>query len=648
VRANWVAISHSAFITSAQRLADYRASATGGGYQTAVLDAQDLINQYGYGIPSPTGIHAYLQEALADWETPPHYVLLVGSADFNNRFLDCAPVCNPSLTSPIYDFAITNTQQLPTYFTFRDRFQGLIPSDHEYSLLVGDDFLPDIALGRFSVLTLAEAEDVVDKIIQYEANQLTWGEWQYNMALLHDNTDAGGDFRQGHINMRYYIPDRFEDYLFGLITGNTPAETAAVRYQLTQTIGVTNVSLLAYRGHGSIDRWANEGLLRGSDFDAMNIGNTNRPFVSLSMDCLDGNFTYPGWNSLSRLFLIQDNGRGSAAHWSSTGLGYDYEHTVLANAFMDATFNRGYTAVGDAVNHAKTIYGVLPFSTSELFSFLLQGDPAMQLYRPEWNISISAPTETLLTDTEFDVTLNLHNTGLYPSRPVATYTIPSHVAYLTHTATLTPTVAITTVANGQQLIFTFDDKVAYDEEVEIDIRLEMVDEGSALSTAEVSGTGTDISPTTGRTATALLTGQIADVEWNILLLAPAQIIPVGGEFDTEFLIQNTGPHPSQPTVTYTLPAHVTYISHESDVAVTLVQTTLPNNQLQLHFEFAQPVGNSAVLSTQVRLQMGPVSGQAVAEVRGTGRDLSPETGRTATAQLLSAGGWRIYLPFVRK
>ena len=499
--ADWLAISHSAFLAEAQRLGTHR---TADGYTTAVLDVQDIINQYGYGHPSPTGIHAYLQEAVTTWDNPPRYVALMGTADYNPRLLPCYPIC----ASGQADFSILNSQQVPTYFTFRDRFQGLAPSDYEYSLLVGSDKLPDVAIGRLPAHTLAQAHEMVDKIILYENNQLTLAQWQRNVALLHDNTDAGGDFLQGVTNMANYVPPSYPTHIFGL-TLSDGSQTVAVRQSLTETIAA-NISMLAYRGHGSVDRWADEGLFTATDAnDTSFISNQNRPFVSLSLDCLDGHFTFPGWQSLSEAFMVQDGGRGSAAHWSSSGLGYDFEHTVLANGLFGGIFDLGYTALGDAINHSKSVYAGLPFlSTSELYTFILQGDPAMQLYRPEWNITIFPPSTSLPAGTAFEMELALHNTGLYPSKPIVTYTVPAHVGYISHTATLTHTFDITTTAENElQLTFNFANAVAYGGSVVIALQLEMVDGGTGLSTAEVSGTGWDMSPNTGRVTTALLSAR---------------------------------------------------------------------------------------------------------------------------------------------
>ena len=37
--------------------------------------------------------------------------------------------------------------------------------------------------------------------------------------------------------------------------------------------------------------------------------------------------------------------------------------------------------IGEAVNHAKMMYDLGGYDESELYSFMLQGDPAMQFFR---------------------------------------------------------------------------------------------------------------------------------------------------------------------------------------------------------------------------------------------------------------------------
>ena len=56
-------------------------------------------------------------------------------------------------------------------------------SDHSYSLLEGDDYFPDVFVGRLSVRTQLELNTIMSKIINYESNPLIADNWQ-NKALM--------------------------------------------------------------------------------------------------------------------------------------------------------------------------------------------------------------------------------------------------------------------------------------------------------------------------------------------------------------------------------------------------------------------------------------------------------------------------------
>ena len=79
------------------------------------------------------GIQAWLREAYQTWDLPPEHVLLVGDVD----------------TVPSWSFS-GNVTDLP------------------YALLDGDDWLPDVMLGRFSVANLTECQALVAKTVHYE------------------------------------------------------------------------------------------------------------------------------------------------------------------------------------------------------------------------------------------------------------------------------------------------------------------------------------------------------------------------------------------------------------------------------------------------------------------------------------------------
>lgn len=85
-----------------------------------------------------TAIRNYIQNAYDTWPKPPQYVLLVGDSD-----------------------------RIPGFDIY-----GAI-SDHPYSMMEGDDFLPDLHVGRLSVQSAAETRTVVAKILRYEQSPFT-------------------------------------------------------------------------------------------------------------------------------------------------------------------------------------------------------------------------------------------------------------------------------------------------------------------------------------------------------------------------------------------------------------------------------------------------------------------------------------------
>ncbi len=373
--ADWVAISHADFITAANRLAAHRADFSG--LQTWVVDYEDVINQYGYGLALPSAIRDYLAYAQGSWSPAPGYATLFGSATLNPRNLDCQHATCPG------GLGVWDKDQ-PTYvvtdLVYKDRFQGLIPSDHTMALLSGNDLLPDIALGRITADTAAQAGAAVSKIILYEQNQMTGDLWQQNLLFVADNADQGGNFYVENLGTAASLPSRFTATQRYLVTDSV-TETTELRNAMNGDINGDGVSIINYRGHGSVNVWASPSILSSDNTDFWT--NASKPTVILSADCLDGNFAFPGLTALSKTFLTLQSGAtpvGTAAHWSSTGLGYTSEHSVLHRSFYSGLFDQNLLTIGDAVNYAKEIYYQGGYHDSEMYSFLLQGDPAMQMF----------------------------------------------------------------------------------------------------------------------------------------------------------------------------------------------------------------------------------------------------------------------------
>lgn len=385
--AGWLAIADPAFSTPVQTLAAHRASSSFGGLQTAVVSVADVVNQYGHGLPLPDAVRDYLLHALYTWPVAPQYVLLAGDATVNPHHATCDGP-NEAYTLCGYWSDDAELNHVPTHLLFKDRFQGHVPSDYPNVLLAGDDLLPDLAIGRLAVQTAQEAANIVAKIIAYETGHLDPGPVQNSLVFLSDNADGGGNFPAASLEIAALIPAGYAITMVDQLN-STPAAVSAARTAARNAIHPPNgATVLNYRGHGSVFNWG-DNLFNANDPNLWPWPDSDpwaggEPLVILSLDCLDGNFIYPGQPALSETFhALADT--GSVAHWSSTGLGYTYEHQKLHENFYRAIFDHGILPIGDAINYTKVQYAALmsggAYHESELWTFTLQGDPAMRMWR---------------------------------------------------------------------------------------------------------------------------------------------------------------------------------------------------------------------------------------------------------------------------
>jgi hypothetical protein len=211
------------------------------------------------------------------------------------------------------------------------------------------------------------------------------------------------------------------------------------------------ISLLNYRGHGSVANWG-AGILSTTQAHQDAWENDDKPIIILSMDCLDGRFTFPGSPGLGETYHRLEN-VGSTAHWSSSGLGLSDEHSILHSSFYEGLFTAGLTTLGDAVQYARLRYHLSGKPSSLLYSFILLGDPAMQLMRPDLQLSQQLTTAgQILPGDEIELQLEIANEGLYPALTSLVMQLPPQLTFVSASANVTQTV----VAAGQTVTLTLD------------------------------------------------------------------------------------------------------------------------------------------------------------------------------------------------
>ncbi len=399
--ADYIVISHGSLITAAHALADYRAAR---GLRTAVVDINDLYNEFNFGIYHPIAIKNFLRYAYDNWPSPkPAYVVLMGDGTY-----DPANFRGTSMLTLI-----------PPNLAFVDPWQAQVDSSNLLVTLVGNDPLPDMLISRIPVNTLAEAQTVVNKIIAYEQSPAP-RPWQRRWTLVADNIpDAAGDFvaLSNVLSQTFTSPGFTADKIYLNDFGCPPgaASCPQVNYALTRTFEVTGALLVNYIGHAAIDRWASEQIYINSNVATQN--NLTQLPIILSMTCLDGFWNHATTSSLMETALRAPNG-GTIASWSPTGLGVASGHDSLERGFLKAVFQDGVQDLGAATLAGKLLLYSTGANFDLLHTFTILGDPALRL--PTYALAASAPISA--------------RTGTPGT--VVTYTLDiTNQAYLTDTVT---------------------------------------------------------------------------------------------------------------------------------------------------------------------------------------------------------------------
>ena len=312
-----------------------------------------------YAVPSGTSketIKSYI-ESVWNSQTPPKYILIVG---------DTAGSYNSTATT------------IPHWLGGGSKNA---PTDLPYACMdEGDDWYPDIAIGRFSVGTISDLQDVVDKSLFVEAGDFPDPEYAKRGAFL-ANPGTVGQAEPTHdwVIDNYFTPNDYEGVkLYSADGAGTSDVTAAVN---------DGCLWVGYFGHSGSSGWWDPSFDQG---DVQNLSNQGLYGVAWSFSCNVGNYT------ISECFgetWLREADKGAAAvifpsayiYWGSVSA---WEPSVvLEKSFFRAFFEDDVWEVGPAWQ--KGLSHFLHDSTSstdvkrnfyELYNLL--GDPSLLLPQP--------------------------------------------------------------------------------------------------------------------------------------------------------------------------------------------------------------------------------------------------------------------------
>ncbi len=336
-RADLVILGSSDTLTGMEPLAAHRRSQ---GLTVAMVDIQDVYDEFSYGSKDPAAIRDFITTAAANWAQPPKYVLLAGDGSYDPRnYLGFGQDIVPTKLLEIGDFE-----------TAAD---GWFASDVE----------PDaVVIGRLPVVSAVDAEAASAKIIGYDTSGVAM-----NDALFVADQAVGANFQVINRSFAEALPPGVasEQIAVGPLTG--PEARVAVQARLNQ-----GVPFVHYSGHGSIDLW-NANLLTSDD--APGLANDDRLGFFSVMSCLNGMFHEPLLDGLGEALVKSP--AGAIAVWAASSKQDTAEQRPMMHALHEALFSDpSVTTLGDAIGQALTV-----LTPDRRQGWVLIGDPSTPISR---------------------------------------------------------------------------------------------------------------------------------------------------------------------------------------------------------------------------------------------------------------------------
>jgi len=356
------------------------------GYKTKVVSTQTTGN-------TAVSIKDYIENEYNMFNI--EYVLLVGDANY-------IPQINSTWGIP--------SNCADNWF---DLYEHSYYSDFGYTDFQ-EDYLPEVLIGRFSVQTITQLNNMISKTINYEKDP-PLHDWLKKCLLIAHKQDAPNKYQKCSEDIRngtYSNPFLTFDKAYGAstIVGGTNAVNQTIINAINNGRGIVN-----YRGHSGDQNvwhknWSHEGVAFGST-QINSLNNEDETPIIFSISCSNG--WIHNYTGLGELFTLRSN--AAVAFYGSTRsvktivndkLNKEVFKTLLTNSAVKSLANVTATAQINQLTHFN--YNCNSKWVTRCFLWL--GDPTMEIWSdiPDNNLTISCDKSLCVTNesTDFLVTVN--------------------------------------------------------------------------------------------------------------------------------------------------------------------------------------------------------------------------------------------------
>ena len=265
-RGSYLIITPPNYVNYLQNWAEWK---TRMGYSTVIATTNETGTTFG-------SIKTFIYEAYTEWEVPPEYLVLIGDEDSG----------------------------MPTYF-IPGFYYPWDCADHEYVLLEGTDYFPEMFVGRLSIDNTTQLQAIINKMFNYEKDPYVGQTEWYDRALMISDHSGAESCRY----TKEFCEDQLEFAGYGDVENAyyPSAQTSQIAQEINQ-----GVSFVNYRGYGGSTYWTMSMWNFWDVGDIENLQNGWMTPVVTSMVCGGGNFAYSGDPCFGEAWIREAN-RGAVA-----------------------------------------------------------------------------------------------------------------------------------------------------------------------------------------------------------------------------------------------------------------------------------------------------------------------------------------------
>jgi len=377
--------------SSAETLANHHRNTSG--LNVKVVNLETIYQEFSSGKQDIAGIRNFIKyvynNASADSKRV-KYVNLFGDAsfDYKDRIRNNTNIV-PTFHGYVPGGMSTNNYSVVNTFVTDDFFGLMQPN--EGRLLIGSTEKIDIAVGRMLVSDRVQADQMVNKVLEYESPE-AYGRWRCEyIAVSDDLDDGGGGFvpsvedvtsrlqsRRTYVNVRKIYSDA---YVQQSSAGGSRYPEA--KEQLIRAINYGSL-VVTYLGHGGENGLASERLFETSD--AQNLTNRYKYPLFITATCELTKFDNPFLQTAGENIYWNPTGGGIAMITTTRALFISsaFEFNPIITSHLYAYELEEYPTMAEAMRLTKN---EMNDPSIKMICFI--GDPALKMAIPKRDIRLT-------------------------------------------------------------------------------------------------------------------------------------------------------------------------------------------------------------------------------------------------------------------